>query len=175
MKIVSERSAEELEAEKKASAQRWATADFDSALVSLTVNLLRVTRGAGKAYEVGRQAVELVQVMQKYRDAFGHYPGEGDFHRALTFERERTDEYGSREHRADALEQIMRGSLQVVASRLAGQRMQISAGEDEMWHGLKYYEEWQEERRRENAEMARAARAAAKSAKPRPIRPAKPK
>ena len=175
MKIVSERSVEELEAERKAGAQRWATADFESALVSLTVNLLRVTRGAGKAYEVGRQAVELVQVMQKYRNAFGYYPGEGEFHSALRYERERTGEYGPREERADALELIMRGSLQVVASRLAGQRMQISAGESEMLDGLKDYQLWQEDRRRENAEQARAARAAAKSAKPKPVRRAKPK
>lgn len=160
MKIVSERSAEELEAEKTVGVQRGAAADFEGALVELTVNLLRVTRGAGKAYQIGGQAVELVEAMQRFRDAFGHYPGEGDFHRALTYERERTGEYGPREQRADALEEIMRGSLQVVASRLAGQHLQIAAGEDEMWRGLKSYEEWQEERRRENAERAKAAKAA---------------
>jgi len=175
MKVVSERSAEEIEAERKARAREIASDDFRWALVDLAVNVIRVTRGAGKAYEVGRQANKLIETMQAHWDAFGHYPAEADFHEALRHTADRDPEYGLEQWRRDAFAQIIRGSLQVTASRLAGQPTQVAAGEDEMWRGLRYYEEWREEQRRENAERDRAARAAAKSAKSKPVRRAKPK
>lgn len=165
MKIVSERSAEEIEADKKARHQERALADFDRALVALTVNMLRVTRGAGKAHEIGRQAGNLLQAMEAHWDAFGWYPGEAEFHHALHPPRERDPEYGPNQWRSDAIDQIVRGSLQVAASRLAGQRTQVAAGESEMLNGVNYYAEWREDMRAQWATKNKAARSSARSAK----------
>lgn len=174
MKVVSERSAEEIEAERKAQAQATALRAYEAALVNLTVNILRVTRGAGRAYEIGRQASALIEAMERHWDAFGHYPGTDDVHRALRFrDQERDPEYGSEQWRTDALQQIMSGSLQVIASRLAGQRTQVAAGEDEMRRGLNYYAEWREEVRRERAAEEKAYRAAARAKRKKPARSSK--
>lgn len=161
MKVVSERSPEEIEADKKARQQARAVGDFERALVALTVNILRVTRGAGKAYEISRQSAALLQAMQDHWDAFGQYPGEADFHQVLHPPRERDSSYGPNQWRSDALDQIMRGSLQVVASRLARQRLQEAAGDDELHNGLNYYAEWREEMRAQRVAADQAARAAA--------------
>lgn len=168
MKIVSERSAEEVEADRVARARELASERFEAALVDLTVNILRVTRGAGRAHEIARQANALTIVAQEHWDAFGHYPAPEAYHRALRFRQDRDPDYGTDQWRTDALEQIMRGSLQVVASRLAEQPTQVAAGEDEVWRGLRYYAAWQEEVRRERAEAERLSRAATRASRKKP-------
>lgn len=147
MKIVSDQSPEELAAERLRRAKEDAKDDFDRAIRALAINILRITRGAGKPYDVGHQVGTLAEAMRAHWDAFSYWPDEADFQRALSYEDEREAEYGPRQQRADALETIMRGSLQVVASRLAGQQMQIRAGEAELLDGLREYDIWRSESR----------------------------
>lgn len=163
MELVSENSDEKLRQER-------ARRDFNLALVRLTANLMRVTRGAGASYEVGRQAVALVRALDDHWQAFGHYPSSYDYQSALSRNEPRDPEYGYGQWRRDALAQIVSGSLQVSASRLLDQPLQVAAGEREMDNGLRYYLEWLEEGRRErrarDLEQRRREKAAA-SKKPR--------
>lgn len=169
MRVVSERSAEEIEADRITRARELASERFEAALVDLTVNILRVTRGAGRPHEISRQAHALVLAGEEHWEAFDHYPPPEAYHEALRFrQQDRDPDYGTNQWRTDALEQIMRGSLQVVASRLAEQPTQIAAGEDEVWRGFRYYSEWQEEVRRERNEADRLSRAAARATRKKP-------
>jgi hypothetical protein len=67
MRVVSENSEAEL-------AQKAAMAEVYWALRELTANLLRVTRGAGSAGEIARQAQAPLDGLIKYREAVGIYP-----------------------------------------------------------------------------------------------------
>ena len=169
MKLVSETSEEDrarVAAEQAQSVARW---HFELALRALTGNLIRVTRGAGNGYKVAEQAQQMLEAAARYREAFGHWPMDAAYGEALRQETEDCDtEYGSRQWRQDALDQIVRGSLQVAASRMLEQPLQVSAGEREMDNGLRYYSEWLEEGRRQRAEADRIARASARATRKKP-------
>jgi hypothetical protein len=55
----------------------------------LTANLLRVTRGAGKLEEIGRQAQSLIEAIIEYRDAAGQMPFLDELTNSLSAERDR--------------------------------------------------------------------------------------
>jgi hypothetical protein len=95
--------------------------------------------GAGKPYELGRQAQAFVETLVAYRDAVGFFPSPEELASALSVERDREFMEGmTPENRAQiyAEQAIVRGSLQIAASRLLGQRTQESAGHDEMCGGM---------------------------------------
>jgi hypothetical protein len=60
MRIVSENSEADI-------ARNNATTDVYNSLRELTANLLRATRGAGRAWEIGRQAQALIESLIEYR------------------------------------------------------------------------------------------------------------
>lgn len=158
MKVVSETTDEDrakLAAERDQAEARWR---FGVALRQLAANLIRVTRGAGQGYSVGEQANTLLEVAVQYRDAFGHWPSDWEYREALQHEDDRDDEYGPRQQRQDAIDTIIRGSLQIAASRMLEQPLQVKAGERELDAGLRDYVEWQEARRNEWAARDAAAR-----------------
>lgn len=105
-------------------------------LRSLTANLIRVTRGAGKSYELTSQVFELADALTKYRAVFGCGVSSDVLNRMLngpvTPRLNGNDEYG----RKSAEHLVIRGALQIVASRLLGQRTQESAGEGELLDGV---------------------------------------
>ncbi len=144
------------------------------ALREMTANLLRVVRGAGKPYEIGRQAQALVDEFGKYYAVAGRFPPSEELSRFLDVSRDEeilaqcSEE--SRE-RAYAEERIFRGVLQVVASRLVDQRTQESAGRDEMSQGIRDLKEARERLRRAYESMLPVAPAPPRSQPPRPRRP----
>jgi hypothetical protein len=132
MRIVSENSEADL-------AHQRAMAPVDWALRDLAANLMRVTRGAGRPHYVGRQAQALVEALSEYRDAIGYFPSPEEIANALAIERspERIEQMSDEEFDLFRAEHaIVRGSLQIVASRLLDQKTQETAGEDEMYKGL---------------------------------------
>lgn len=150
VKIVSSNTDAEL-------ARRRALRDAEVALVDLTSNLLRIVRGAGKSYEVGRQAAAVVRAFQAHWDAANMYPSAGEIDEMLSLEREDFifDRYGEAEAmRILAQRQIIRGALQAAASELVGQRTQQTAGEREMWQGINSVIEGRERRKREQRPLA---------------------
>jgi hypothetical protein len=48
--------------------------EVERTLRELTANLMRVTRGAGRPFQIGQQAQGLVEALIAYRDATGLYP-----------------------------------------------------------------------------------------------------
>lgn len=139
---------------------RRAKDQFDYALRELTANLLRVTRGAGRAYEVPRQMQACLLAFRAYVDATGVGLSNDEISAVLDVSQDLhgrgfTDEdwqwYGG-------IEQAMRGGLQLAASRLLEQRTQERRGEDEIIDGVS------------SIERAREARRKAWVAQPKPTR-----
>jgi hypothetical protein len=128
-----------------------AKGDVDSALCELTANLLRVTRGAGKAYEIRRQAIELVTAMQAHWDACGMWPSADELTAAVSLKDQWRGEGSSDQEgeRLNAIRHMVGGSLQMAASSLLDQRTQFAAGETELFAGVREIERMREEKRRE--------------------------
>ncbi len=164
MRVVSENSAEDL-------ARVRAEARVDGALRELAANMLRVVRGAGRPYELLRQADRFLAVCEAYREAVGHYPPDQDLGAALQVHRElEPGIFAESEYViADAREAMMRGGLQIAASRLLGQATQMRAGEAELFDGARRYANFWMERRAEAAREQRAFKASSRpKAKPTP-------
>lgn len=130
MRIVSENSDGDIRRQRAEDALSWALRDLAS-------NMLRVVRGAGKPYQLGREMIAAVEAMEAYRAAVGHWPPSDAISAMLsgksTFDlKGLSDGEFNKEH---AQETMIRGALQIVASRLAGQRIQESSGEREMAEG----------------------------------------
>jgi hypothetical protein len=172
MRVVSETSEAELARKRKADETRRAMDRVQSAVVDLTANLLRVTRGAGKSYELGAQANQFVETLIAYREVAGCYPDTYSLDNALRFER---DEEFLNRLKGDALdeyyakEKVLRGALQTVASRLLGQSTIQRMGENEMFEGIRRIEDIQEKNRKLHEVEWKRTPPRKKSRKPRDI------
>ena len=139
MKIVSEMSDSEL-------AEARALKLIRGPLRKLACNIIRVVRGAGKAWEIAAQAVAVLESFEEYRSIVGHYPSDYEIREALLVREEPPSGPRDREIRwSYAIEDIIAGSLQMAASRLAGQPTQERAGESEMFKGFYEIEKIREE------------------------------
>lgn len=133
-------------------ARTWATEAVSWAVRDLAANLLRIVRGAGKPHEVVGQIAGLTQALASYREAFGHglLPHELSGMLSIDHPEEwRTGLKNSALHRLYAEERIVRGALQVAASRLVEQRTQERVGERELRDGVRDLEDARAEMRRE--------------------------
>lgn len=147
MRIVSENSEADIARERALKEIHWAVRE-------LTANLLRVTRGAGRAYEIGSQAQSLVDAFMAYRAAAGYFPSSDEISRALSVSYD-----GDVERNLSANDlawlhgerAVVRGSLQIAASRLLGQATQEAAGSSEMHKGLREIEQIREKNRKRMA------------------------
>lgn len=141
VKLVVENSPKEI-------ARREALGQLEQVLRSLFANLLRVSRGAGKAYEVGPDCVAVIEAYTAYRDVVGYYPASHEISKALNF---RTDKFAEDVDHSDdemrrAIEWIIAGSFQLVASEFLHQPLQISAGEREIDSGIRELKACREDR-----------------------------
>lgn len=142
MKIVSEQSEREL-------AENQARKLIKGPLRQLSCNIIRVVRGAGKAWEIAGQAVAVLESFEEYRAIVGHYPTDYEIREAISVRTEAPSGLPAREIEwSYAMEDIIAGSLQMAASRLAGQPTQERAGESEMFKGLIAIEKIREENSR---------------------------
>lgn len=142
-----------------------ATYHVKHALIELTANLLRVTRGAGKPYEILSQARELLAASKEYGDVVGQAPFFGD----IVTVNPRYENLGniaevsySQSNEGYAKDEMLRGALQIVASRLLSQNTQERRGDSELHEGMRRWEEaiaqrnkaCDEKRNRERVEAA---------------------
>jgi hypothetical protein len=157
MRIVSENSDADL-------ARRRALERIEGTLRALTANLLRVTRGAGNAHELGRQAADFIEAVEAHRSSTGTMPMSEEVAAMLDLDQyELLGKLDARERSRLLAEQtVIRGALQVVASRLMEQRTQETAGHHEMFEGINRVEDIREAERaewgpipRQNGAMAR--------------------
>lgn len=141
MRVVSENSEEDL-------ARQDAERTFGYALRDLTANLFRITRGAGKGYEVFQQLRNLNEATQEFVEAFGHGPPSDLFNDALQIHDDLTD-YSEDNFRFARIKQItVDGALQYAASQLLRQPTHASRGEQEMFDGMRGYVDYINENRR---------------------------
>lgn len=139
-------------------------------LRELTANLLRVTRGAGSPYDIYRQVVALEQVLREAHEfhdfwSIPHLMAR-ELQSALPEWRLAEEEFD------DSGANVVRGSLQYIASRLVYQPMQEAAGSREIESGLLEAERTRElrreQRRLEEAEWRKQERANRKPRTPKP-------
>jgi len=156
MEIVSENTPEQIAARRKQQDIEDAQAKVSWALRCLAANIMRVTRGAGRSYELGQQSSEFLTALLEHREIAGHFLT-WELDQMLSFQRE--EEWmktlsPDNLDELDAKNDILRGALQIVASRLVCQRTIESAGEKEMHKGMTRIEDIREERRKKmRAEM----------------------
>jgi hypothetical protein len=173
MRVVSENSEQEL-ARRKAEAAREEAAEVVGAMLrELAANIMRVTRGAGKPWEIGRQTGALINSMVEYREAVGHYPSSEEISNALSLDLD--PEVRARMSQENMMEiyarqRIVHGSLQIAASHLLGQRAQEAAGRHEMHEGMRDWDRAIEElNKRWQAEYAQGTRRSSRNSN-RPTR-----
>jgi hypothetical protein len=118
---------------------------------------------------------ELNEAIQEYRAAFGIWPWD-EFARVLnpTDDRTTRQDWSAEDRwRADAEDLIIRGVLQVVASRLVDQKTQEAAGNSEMNMGLREMQEIRDANRKAHAKQMKDDRFGRAAVKPKLGRPRK--
>ncbi len=134
----------------------------DQALVELAANIIRVVRGAGRPEDIVGQCADVLNAAVSFDKKAGRWVSPYSIASAIHLEHDQIEDYETfRGLRQLARRQMIRGSLQVAASRLLDQRLQIDKGEREMDDAFADLERLYEELRKERAAKARAARPAA--------------
>lgn len=139
------------ENDQKTVDKNWVMADVGFHLRELTANLLRVSRGAGKAHDIGHQCAKLIGAFQAYHKEVGHWPPSWDLKEAISKEPVYREGFVLSTDEAERLshtETMIAGALQTVASRLLGQNTQERAGESELYRGFNGLVEYRAEQRR---------------------------
>ncbi len=129
--VVSERS--EVDVERRRAAQEIERAEdqIEGALRELVANILRIMRGAGKGYEVGNHLGRAYEAMLEYERLTGHGMWKASVPHRLSI-RQSLDTSAADYFVTHEEEDMISGAMQIVASRLLGQRTQESAGDREM-------------------------------------------
>lgn len=128
-------------------------------LRELAANVMRISRGAGKPYEILEDCIKVVQRFQQYREVHGVWPSSSEVQEILNFHDPRLRDYSlPYDEMAHAIERIARGSLRMAAGRLVSQQLQADHGENEMLDGIREIEEFRIERRAKRAAEMKAAR-----------------
>lgn len=125
-------------------AQHIARQEIGFPLRMLAANLIRVVRGAGAPYDVGRQCVAVIEALEKYRKVVGSYPSSHEIQDALELVRPEFD--GSESD--SAIFAMTRGGLRIAAANLLSQRLQIVQGEKDLMDAFYQLEAWREEQRK---------------------------
>lgn len=131
LRIVSENDREDIDSAA-------AMCQVEATLRELAANIIRVVRGAGKPCNIMNQCTDFVNAVDRYHDQAGVWPSDWDINQALSIHRELSlAEIDIDWEREAIYEAAMRGSLQVAASRLAGQRVQEQRAESQVLDAVK--------------------------------------
>lgn len=163
IKIISDQSEEELRRAETERRRQQALESLKYALRTLTANLMRIARGAGKPLEIMAQMVAVADAMREYHDAGGPPIAAEQIHTMLDCERawsehrpwidkaDRAPRNPSEDLRAEAMRQIRDGALQVAASMLVDQLTHVRRGRDGILAGVRMLEEARELRAGDDA------------------------
>jgi hypothetical protein len=158
MRVVSENSDDDLK-------RRRVDEELGYAIRALTANLLRVTRGAGKPFEIGLQAQRVVDAVVAYYEAWRRNPGPEQYAKYLDIglDREILARVSEEErYRSYAEEAMVRAALQISASRLVGQLTQERVAEHHLYEAIRDLDEVRKMQRKRMAAEAKAAQGATK-------------
>jgi hypothetical protein len=169
LRVVSENDA-------KALARDRALGNIDFAIRDLAANLMRVTRGAGKAVLLFRQCTELAKSMSEYHEITGHLPEDFRIQKALSVRSSMLDDIKGEDNLewTAAIDEMLHGALQMAASRLVHQISQEQAGESQLLAGARRIQ-LSNEKRNAKFKMEMAAQRAAKKSTNKRKRVAKSK
>lgn len=130
MRIVSDQSDKDVAAHR-AEAQAY------HALRTLAANLMRITRGAGKPYDLERHAAAFLDAAEAYRAIVGHSLAADNVQNALRVRKEVSTENDPVMFEAEtAIEEAVSGCLQIAASRLVFDGLREKQGEREAISGM---------------------------------------
>ena len=111
------------------------------ALQDLAANLIRVVRGAGKPHFLRDYAVAFLNAIENYKEVTGSSPDPDLLAKILSIERDPAilRQIGDDERLRDSLQRdIVRGSLQIAASRLIRQVVQEQSGDTELMQAINF-------------------------------------
>ena len=131
MKLVSEQSQENLAEQRALDALRWPIRE-------LAANLLRVIRGAGRPSAIAQQSIALVAAFRHFNEETGLLPSSHDVSEMLDISDDMDRLRGCRSDELAKLyaeNDMVRGALQVAASKLLHQSTQAVAGKRELIEG----------------------------------------
>lgn len=135
LRVVAERSAEEIKKQE-------AIAALKAALVDLAGNLIRVVRGAGRPQDIIRHLNDFASAFNGYSTAHGHGPSAHILGSMVKFDPDLDMTADDDHFDLEICEQaICRSALQIVASTLLDQRMPRSQAEGEMQNSIRRIEE----------------------------------
>lgn len=168
--------------------------DLSWAVRECAANMLRIIRGAGKPHDLLLQMKKVIDTSITFQEVQGYWPGE-----VIAGKLRLQDEMEEcfEQHRTGALSEAsidlwqedgtfaqmsaehtaFCGALQIIASRMIGQKVQESAGDSEFSRGLRELEDVKEKRRRRIADEIRASHSkppGRKATKKRKLKPRNP-
>ncbi|KSV76681.1 hypothetical protein N182_24730 [Sinorhizobium sp. GL2] len=157
--------------------ENWLLEALDYRLRELAANIIRVVRGAGRPDDVIDQCNGVLKAAIEYHDKTKRFVSDQSVAVALHLKPEHIRDYDSFQgQRQVALRKMVKGSLQLTASRLLDQRTQENRGESEMFEAFRDLERLYQEIREKREAEARAARSKpAPKRKPVKKKPRKPK
>jgi hypothetical protein len=118
----------------------------------LAANLLRVIAGAGRPQDIVRHVRALAEFIESYEQAVGRIPGPRECLSCLRISYAEQSIGGLNDverKRAEAVETILAGSLQIAASRLLGQATQETVAGHKLYKGIRDMERIREQARKE--------------------------
>jgi electron transfer flavoprotein alpha subunit len=131
----------------------------DRALIELAANVLRVVRGAGRPEDIVGQCADVLNAAISFDEKAGRWVSPYAIASAIHLEREQIDDYESfRGLRQLATRRMIRGSLQVAASKTSTSTYRLTRARGRWTTAFAELERMYEELRKERAVKARAAR-----------------
>ncbi len=125
----------------------WNERMVETRLCQLAANLMRISRGSGKLYEVEAQVMELAELFAKHRSLTAHGIPQDIFDRALSYDPYiSTDDKELADYQHAHL-QIVKGALQLAASEITDNNTTRHKGEEQLRQGQMMWEELRNRRR----------------------------
>lgn len=131
MRLVSINSEEDFAKQRALDDIRWP-------MKELAANMVRVVRGAGRAYDLPRQMVEVIRRVEDYHAAVGCYPSDLEISEMVSL---RHIEKTGKDELSAGINKTVQGALQYAASAVVSQATQQSNGENELFEGLRWIEQ----------------------------------
>ena len=141
--------------ERRNPEQESAEEELADALREAAANVLRVIRGAGRPHALIKQFDDVIGAAVRFKEVAGHWPTSQMWTRALAVGDEADEifaKHASGQIRQESIDRwekdgtfdrmyaegtIQRGALQIIASKLLDQALQVSAGKHEMHEGIR--------------------------------------
>ncbi len=156
IKVIVENDPKQIERERLARR-------LDKHARELTANLMRISRGAGKPEMVEFQCEDLLNTIREHEEKAGIWSSAKGISRAINISRDYVPGASDAELlKKEGFEIIMRGALQLAASKLLDQGITLRNAEKQIFNGIHYIEEWRKEIKSKSDRRLRRKKASTK-------------